>query len=135
MSRAERLVVRGRKAAERLMVDTCRIRPVTGHTTNPADPGEVVATYGAAVYEGKCKIQNQRIRYPSNPEAGEHSFTVGQTELHVPVAGSGAIATGQVAEILTALDDANVGRVFRVRIGDRKTYQSAIRLLVEEVVA
>jgi hypothetical protein len=35
--------------------------------------------------------------------------------------------------ITASVDAANVGRVFRVKSGDRKTYATAFRPLVEEV--
>jgi hypothetical protein len=119
------------------MVDTCRIMPITSTTTNPpghpTDPGKAVPEYGPTVYEGKCKIQNQR-GYPSNPDAGGHSWTLGPLHLHLPVEGTAAVATGQLVEILTSFDGSNTGRRFRIRIGDRKTFQSALRVLIEEVV-
>lgn len=114
------------------MLDTCRIRKVIGNTTDTTT-GAVTPAYGPAVYQGKCKIQRLRGVLPSTPDAGEHRWSLGPVELHVPVAGSAAIETGMVAEILTSVDPENVGRVFRVRLGDRKTFQSAIRLAVEEV--
>lgn len=115
------------------MVDECVVRPIVGEVTDPVT-GVVTPEYGDPVYAGRCKLQNQRLRYPSNPEAGEHVWTVGPMELHLPVPGTGAVATGQHVEITGSVDESNVGRVFRVRIGDRKTFQSALRLLLEEVV-
>lgn len=114
------------------MLDTCRVRKVTGNTTDPVT-GVVTPAYGPAVYQGKCKLQQLRGSLPSTPDAGEHRWTVGPLELHVPVTGTGAIQTGMVADILTSVDPANVGRVLRIRIGDRKSFQSALRLAVEEV--
>lgn len=127
---AERLVLRGRRRAEALMRDTCTIRPVTGHTTNP--DGTVTPTYGAAVYSGKCKIQQQRLRYPETPSGGEHQFTVGVTEIHLPVTADAAV--NHVVEIDTSFNASNVGRKFRVQTPDTKTFQTAIRLIVEEVL-
>lgn len=126
-------VLAGRRHAEALMLDTCTIRPVTGNTTNPST-GVVTPAYGAAVYTGKCKIQNQRS-FPSNPDAGEHQWTVAPTFIHLPVAGTGTVDTGHILEITaSAMDSANVGRKFRVKSGDRKSLQTALRLIVEEVV-
>ncbi|RSN65421.1 hypothetical protein DMH01_03320 [Amycolatopsis sp. WAC 04182] len=125
-------VMRGRRRAEALMLDTCRIRAVTGTTTDP--DGVVTPTYGPVVYTGKCKIQNWRS-FPSNPDAGEHQWTVTPTFLHLPVATSGAVATGMFVEILTAVDPLNVGRQFRLRSSDRKSLMTAVRFQVEEVSA
>jgi hypothetical protein len=114
------------------MVDTCRIQRVTGTTTDPVT-GVVSSTYGT-VYEGRCKIQRFRGTFPSNPAAGEHSWTVAPIELHVPVAGTAAIGTGDLVVVTASFDPLNVGREFRVRTHDRKSLQSALRLAVEEVV-
>lgn len=124
-------VLAGRRHAEALMVDTCTVRPVTGHTTNPST-GVVTPTYGAAVYTGRCKIQNQRS-FPSNPDAGEHQWTVTPNFIHIP-ASAAAVDTGQVLEITAAFDPQNVGRKFHIKSGDRKSLQTAIRLIVDEVV-
>jgi hypothetical protein len=134
MTAAIRLVERGRRAAEALMVDACVIRPVVGNVTDPAT-GQVTTSYGAPVYQGKCKIQRLRGAFPSTPDAGEHRWTVAPLELHLPVAGTAAIETGHIVEITAAVDPENVGRRFRVRSGDRKSLQTAIRFQLEEVVA
>lgn len=116
------------------MVDTCTVQPITGETTDPVT-GVVTPAYGAAVYTGKCKIQNQRLRYPSEPVAGEHMWTVTPTEIHLPIGGTASVATGHRVSITASADPDNVGRTFRVRTSDRKTFGTALRLLVEEVSA
>jgi hypothetical protein len=132
VSAAGRLALAGRRRAEAIMVDQCTIRPITGH--GPADPdtGVVPTLYGAALYAGKCKIQTQKP-FPSSPDAGEHLWTVGPLYLHLPVVGSENVATGHEVQITASADPANVGRIFRVKSGDRKTYATAYRPLVEEV--
>lgn len=141
-ARARRLAKRGGKRwAEPLMLDRCRIRPVIGQITDP-NTGEVTPEYGAAVYgpgvlpsEGRCKIQQQRLRYPETPSGGEHQSTVGVTEIHLPDASdAGAVATDHVVEITDATKAWNVGRLFRVQSPDPKTLQTAIRLICEEVL-
>lgn len=128
------LIGRAKAKAESLMVDTCTIKPVEGESTDPVT-GEVTPIYGPATYIGKCKIQNQRLRYPSEPVAGEHQWTIAPTEIHVPIAGTESVATGQMVTIDTSVDLANEGRIFRVRVGDRKSHGTALRLLVEEITA
>lgn len=114
------------------MIDTCTIRPVTDNTTAPVT-GVVTPAYGDPVYAGKCKLQaGSPVR--ANPAAGEHVWTLGRTELHLPVAGSGAVASNQLVEITASVDPANVGRKFRLHSGDRKSLQTAVRFLVEEVL-
>lgn len=131
--RAAALVRRGRRHAEALMVDVCVIRPVAGHTTDTTT-GAVSTTYGAPVYSGKCKLQRQRGAAPSNPDAGEHRWTVSPLELHLPVDGTGALTTGHVVEMTASIDPALVGKRYRLRAGDRKTFQTAIRFVLEEVL-
>lgn len=140
--RAARLARRGQRRAESLMADECTIRPVTGETTDPVT-GVVTPIYGALVYgpnvlpsEGKCKVQNQRLRYPEEPNAGEHSFLTAVTEIHLPVADDASSVRAQhVIEITASLNAANVGRRLRVKSLDLKTYQTAVRLITEEVLA
>lgn len=133
-AQVERLVVRGRRKAESLMVDTCTIRPVTGETTDP-NTGEVTTTYGDPVYTGKCKLQQQRLRYPETPSGGEHQWTLGVTEIHLPVtADAGNVTVGHVATIDSSFNPSNVGRTFRVQTPDKKTFQTAVRLITEEVL-
>src|SRR5690606_5450744 len=106
-----------RAAAESMMRDTCRVRAVTGTTTN--GDATVTPTY-STVYEGRCKIQSQRP-YPSNPNAGDHQWTLLPVELHLPVDGTGEVGTDQFVDILASADPQNVGRTFRIRSGDRKS--------------
>lgn len=127
---ARGLIARGRKAADRLMFDRCIARVITGETTDP-DTAVVTPTY-ETVYEGRCKIQNQRP-WPSTPDAGEHNWSLVPTEVHLPVAGTERVSTGVYLVITESIDPGNVGRQFRVRTDDRKTLQTAIRLLVEEI--
>lgn len=116
------------------MADTITFRPVTDQTTDPTT-GEVTPTYGDPVYSGKCKIQQQRLRYPETPAAGEHQWTLGVTEIHLPVTADAAnVALDHVGEIDSSFNTSNVGRQFRVQTPDTKTYQTAIRLICEEVL-
>lgn len=132
---AQRLVGRGRRKAESLMVDEITFRPVTGEATDPGT-GVVTTTYGDPTYSGKCKIQQQRLRYPETPTGGEHKWTLGVTEIHLPVTdAAGNVTTDQVGTIDASFNPSNVGRRFRVQTSDVKTLQTAIRLICEEVLA
>lgn len=126
---AQRLVIRGRLAAERLMVDRCRVERVTGRTENP--DATVTPTY-TTVYEGKCKLQSQNA-YPSEPDAGDRQWVTASPEVHLPMDGTGGVQTDDVVTVLASFDPDSVGRKFRVRSNIRKTFQTAARLLVEEV--
>src|SRR5690554_2298463 len=141
MGAPARLVRRGRRAAERLMVDACEIREPSAY--GPVDPetgqrevipGELLYGPDVEPLHGRCKIQNQRLRYPSEPDSAQHVWTVGPSEIHIPVSAPDKIRDDCVVTIVDSFDPRNVGRRMRVRIGDRKSLQTAIRLLVEEVV-
>ncbi len=122
----------GRRAAEALMQDTCVIRPIVGEATDPTT-GVVTPVYGAPVYEGKCKLQQPKGGYPSNPDAGEHQWTLVPLFLHLPVDGSGSVEVDHHVEMTGSFDPRNVGRVLRIRSSDRKTFATATRFVVEEV--
>jgi len=126
--------MRGRRAAEALMVDQCTIRAESTEVTTDPDTGVVTPVPGEVVYAGKCKLQQMRAALPSNPEGGEHRWTMGPLELHLPVEGSATVKTDCVVEVTASIDPNNVGRRFRVRSGDRKTFATAIRFQVEEVL-
>jgi uncharacterized protein (UPF0218 family) len=128
MSAAERLVRFGRVQAEQLMVDTCRLETVGDAVTDPVTA--VVTTPKTLVYAGKCKLQNQKA-FPSNPDAGEHQFTTTPEELHLPV--TVQARTGLLVTMVSAFDEVNVDRTFRIRSVDRKSLQTALRCQIEEV--
>jgi hypothetical protein len=83
---ATSVTLRGRAAAERLMLDTCTIQRTASLTTDP-DTGVVTPTY-TTVYTGKCKVQQQSPA--SAPTVvGEASVFVGQLELNLPMSVTG----------------------------------------------
>lgn len=126
---ARAALLAGRRAAEAQMVDTCTVRPVTGETTD-AD-GDVVPTYGAALYTGRCKVQ--ALEGQERDGAGG-AITVQRYRVDVP-AGSFVPAVGHVVTITSATFDPNlVGRAYRVVALLHKTAATAYRLAVEEVL-
>lgn len=125
------VVLRGRRAAESLMLDACIVRTITGDTTD--SDGNVTPTYSWPVYAGPCKVQTYEAQ-ESNPQAGGATFTVQRYAVHVPVA-SFAPTIGQVVTITVAALDPNLtGRDFRVVALLHKTAATAYRLGVEEVL-
>ena len=128
---AESAILDGRRAAEELMVDTCRIRRVTGTTTNP--DGTVSATY-EPVHAGKCRIQT-RDPYEQRPEAGEHSFTVVRDILQLPMSVTSVQVGDVVDQVVSALDPDLSGREWRVAGPSRKTHQTMRRFFISEVAA
>lgn len=128
---AQGLTLRGRAAAESLMVDACTVhRP--GAPVTDAD-GNVTASL-TLVYTGMCKVQ-QTIAQSSNPTAGGHSFTVQDSRVDLPVTAGPLLVSDVVTLTASVLDPQLVGRKFRVVELFHKTYATAQRIRVEEVTA
>lgn len=79
------------------------------------------------VYEGKCKIQTYEP-YEQVLETVQHSAVQQRYSVHIPY-GAGPFEVGDIIAL------AGSDRKFRVGGLHEKTYQTAIRLLVDEVVA
>jgi len=123
--------LRGRQAAEALMVDTCRITSAGDVVTDP-DTGEVTNTR-TTVYEGKCKVQSKDSA-TSTPEAGGATFTVVSRQVHIP-ANAAEIHDGYEVEITDSLlNSFTVGKVYRVSGFTPDTFDTAFRLPVKEVL-
>jgi hypothetical protein len=127
---ATSVTLRGRAAAERLMLDTCTIQRTASLTTDP-DTGVVTPTY-TTVYTGKCKVQQQSPA--SAPTVvGEASVFVGQLELHLPMSVTGVQPDDLATITACPLDADLVGRTFRLRGPAHKSYLTARRYPVVEV--
>lgn len=125
------VITRGRRMAERLMLDTVTVsRPDVSVAPDPLT-GQPVLT---AIYAGVGKVQTYEAQ-ESTPESGGHVFTQQRYRVDIPV-GSCSPAVGDVVSITTATLDANLaGRKYRVVALLHKTAATAYRLGVEEVVA
>jgi len=122
----------GRQAAESLMVDVCVVDRQSGESTD-YQTGNVTPTY-SLVYSGPCKVQ-ATISQSKNPEAGEHQFTVQEYRVDVPVA-AGPLGVGDRVTVTSAANDLFLdGRVYRVVELFHKSFATAQRCRVEEVVA
>lgn len=127
---ARTTVLRGRRMAESLMLDTCTIVRL-GTPVTDAD-GDVTMPAPTQVYSGKAKVQTYEAQ-ESNPEAGGATLTVQRYALHIPV-GSYVPEIGHLATIAaSALDPNMVGRKYRVVALLHKSLATAYRLGVEEV--
>lgn len=131
MSAAE-AALRGRREAESLMLDACTVHRPGAPVTDP-DTG-VVAPALTLVYAGPCKVQ-QTISQASNPTAGGHSFTVHDSRVDFPVSAGPFAVDDVVTMTASALDTQLVGRTFRVSELFHKSYATAQRVKVSEVVA
>lgn len=115
------------------MVDTCRVEYVSGSTFDE-DEGRDVPTYTAR-FESVCKVQARALVSPADAEAGGRESTTVRLSVHLPVS-AGAVEVDDVVEILTATYDAQlVGRRFRVTAPAGKSFATARRVEVDEVVA
>jgi hypothetical protein len=122
-------LLEGRRAAESLMVDECRIT-APGETVTDPDSGEVT-NERTVVYEGRCKVQSKAAAIQS-AEAGEASFTVVSREVHIP-ANAAEIRDGYEVEITASLlNSFTVGKVYRVEGFTPDSFDTAFRLPVKE---
>lgn len=121
--------LRGRKMAEKLMIDTCTIsRP--GATVTDPETGAVTNTK-TTVYTGKCKVQSKAAAIQS-AEAGGAQFTVVSREVHIP-ANAAQVRDGDEVEITASkLNTFTVGKVYRVEGFTPDSFDTAFRLPVKE---
>lgn len=133
--------LRGREAAESLMLDACTITRPGDPVTDP-DTGEVTNTSTriyptpeqiAAGNPGKCKVQSKDSAV-ANPEAGEATFTVVSRQVHIP-ANSVDVQDGDVVTITASLLNAfTVGKQYRISGFTPDTFDTAFRLPVKEIL-
>lgn len=125
----------GRRAAEALMADTCRItKPGVGDPVLDPETLEYVDPAPVVVYEGKCRIP-KRSASVTTANAGEAAWQIGEYPLDLPFAdGSENVASGQMVNYLTAEDPALVGQVFGIIEPDRQSQATARRFRMKQVV-
>jgi hypothetical protein len=117
------------------MTDTVAITYATGDTPIDETTGSETPVY-ATRFTSKCKIQTRALQ-ARQEEVGGRTATTVTVELHLPVS-AGAVEVGDVAEITAvgALSDTHLlGRKFRVVAPVAKSFATARRLDVEEIVA
>jgi hypothetical protein len=125
----------GRAIAESLMTDTVTVRYATGTTTIDETTGSETPVY-ATRFTSKCKIQTRALQ-ARQEEVGGRTATTVTVELHLPV-DSPATEPGDIAEITAvgALADVQLlGRKYRIVAPVAKSYATARRLDVEEIVS
>lgn len=142
---ANTLTLRGRVAAERLMVDTCRIT----RAPQPEDPGYTAPVFDedtgqysgpprVVVYQGKCRVQ---VRSDINSNAvegvvGEHEWTYRTLTVELPIAGTEEVKPNCTLEVLTSpLDPSRVGIVINLMADTKnKTHSTHRRYRGRELV-
>ena len=122
--------LRGRLAAEELMLDQCTVTRPGDPATDP-ETGEVTPS-STPVYDGPCKVQ-QTISQGSNPSAGSHQFTIQDSRVDFPVSAGPLAVDDVVTMTASALDPQLPGTVFRVAELFHKSFATAQRTRVETV--
>lgn len=130
-ARIAEAVERGRINAESLMTDSLRLERPTGNTVRV--DGVTVPEMGL-VWSGPGKVQSQQS-YPSQPEVGGGTVTLAIFEVHIPVGADVSPMVDDVFVVDVSRDRALAGSRFRVRVDPSKTWRTARRFNVEELVA
>lgn len=115
------------------MVDSCRISRTSG-APGPLDPATGLGAPAptATVYEGKCRVQTYEAQ-ESRPESGDHVYGVQRYSVHIPV--GPVVRVDDLVTVTSAtLDPDLIGRRYKVVGLLHKSYATANRLLVEEIV-
>lgn len=130
---AQSAILQGRAAAEQLMVDACSITRVTG-APGPIDPdtGQRTPAPTETVYTGKCRVQTYEA-HEATPDSGEHVYTLQRYFIHLPVAATVDV-DDQITVTAAVMDPNLVGRSYRVVALLHKTYATANRVAVDEIV-
>lgn len=114
------------------MTDTVAVKFQSGTTPDPVTGSDVPAY--TTRFTSKCKVQARDLAARTE-EVGGRSATTVTVELHLPVSAP-AVEVGDLCEITAALSDSQmVGRVFRVVAPVAKSFATARRVDVEEVVS
>lgn len=131
---------RGRRDAERLMVDTCVIRRPTGTIRVDPDTGVASPEY-TLVYEGKCKLQtaggiaSQVVSASGDATNVGGNVPVWSLYLHLPMSAVDC-RPGDLAQITSSVDPALMDRRLRlVNLQSEKTHATARRWNVSEMPA
>ncbi len=125
-------IARGRRLAERLMVDTCVVQRVIGETTD--DETGVVEPVLETVYSGRCKLQNQ-TQYETGSVAGGHLSVEQRSLVHFPV-GSFQSKHGDLCTFTASVAPGVSGQKFRLQ-GETpyRTFETAYRVYAVQEVA
>lgn len=132
---AQSAMLRGRHAAEQLMVDECRItRAGSGRgpwnaATRDYDPAPPVT-----VYSGRCQVKVVDAQV-NDTVAGEAAIGVGRAVVKLPVLESTGVRADDDVELVRVSFDPDLkGRHFTVTAPDHQTFATARRLPCVEVV-
>lgn len=120
----------GRRQAESLMRDTCRITVKGPDVWDEATLTNTAST--VTVYEGKCRLLYP-YRAPTSASTPGQVESVQLARLSLPVSTSVGVREGALVEYLTSASDPDLpGRRFRVSGNAHQSDATARRLPVEE---
>lgn len=125
---AASVLARGRAAADRLMVDACTIRRITGESTGTG--GVITPTY-STLYIGKCRVQQPNAQAVEQ-SPGEAYALMLRLEVQLPMSVTGLQTEDQITIDSSMFDPDLPGRVFVVRDLAHKTHATSRRLGVQE---
>lgn len=124
---------RSRAHAESLMQDRVRVWRASPKGPSEGEWGSSTPAPPTLVYEGRAKAQNDRT-YPSSPDVGDTArVTLMIAAVHFPY-GTTAIQSGDVCEWVSSVNPRLVGRKVLLRVDEDKTWQTAVRMNVQEVI-
>lgn len=125
------VLLRGRKAAEQIMVDACAITRAASTITDP-ETGAVYRTT-TAVYTGKCKVSiNSKTARPDT--IGEDQLFLFRVQLQLPVTAVDVRIDDKAVITSSVYDPELVGRTVAIREVAHGTYITSRRLMAEEVI-
>lgn len=131
MSDFDAFLARARAEAEANMADLCTVESVVEGAFNDAN-GQRDPDVRTLLHSGRCRIQ-VRQRNPDTPTSGEHRYVVNSVEIQMPVATPNVPADAELTITASKFDPQNVGRVFTVIAGLRKSQATVYRIHVSEV--
>lgn len=126
---ARSVMLRGRKAAESLMVDSCVVTRVTSQGSINNSTGGYTPTT-STVYSGKCQVVKPEGS-ATDVAAGERDVAVSRTTVKLPISATG-VQSGDKVTVAATLDDDLDGRVLYVHEVQARTYGTSRRLACEE---
>lgn len=133
MPRMDRTIRIGQRMAESLMLDTVRVLRADPDAVPGWDvDGNILEPAPLVVYTGRAKFQHSDP-YPSTPQGGEARWTTGVRQVHFPI-GTTVVQSGDVVECTASRNERLVGLRVRVRMDGDKTWATAVRFNVIEVV-
>jgi len=128
---ATSITLRGRTAAEALMVDTCQIQRVASLATDP-DTGVVTPTY-STVYTGKCRLK-LAVAVARPLTVGEAQEFTQHPILSLPATTTGILVDDILTVTASLLMPILVGRVFHLRAVPGQTHMTAARFEIFEIM-